>query len=898
MMRQTHPSATPGSTLIARVAGLPMEILLPLRFTQTMQVIDDLFALENRLQAQAEPLSDTLYHVIGTLADKKIKYYLMAMRRAIYQVQLPKAPGADVWAALPIELAGALNTWLGEMQMLVDLRARGQEILEREWVEKSATLQQLAQLELFQQGLILASTDLYEDMLRWVQNSSGDAPQHDRQLELGLLTYLSRMATKTSPFSTFMSSGRGHWVEDGPLLTSTPGWQRRSAVTLNWSIAQRVAAELARWPEIQAELPLHVNSSLLEDAAQVRFLGWKQAGTRTGETVMKLANSPRMQQVHQLIRNATNPSYAAIQREIVQGYTPKDAVEIQRGLAQLIEMGLLELDPGIPDLAGDYLAQLLSTLQPYHSQRVESIAALLQKVQTSLRNYAVTTQPTERYKLRETIYTTLESIYQQLGLPERNIAIPANNAFYEDTLLDGSDVHCSLTSFDAALADLGLLQQLSALYDQNVPGRVAATAFFVDQYGEGASISLLRFYEDFCREQAQVGGWRPGYRVSGSHLGQLFAHGAAHIPGLMAELDQIHDLQEEFAQTFMHPSFAPGEVYQWNTPALSAFIARLPAFLTPPRSLAFSCQMLVREGAPQLVLNALRSGFGRSESHLHFLEARLDRSTPSRDMPGKQEGEPVWADILGVFGSNASLRIARTPYEITYPGTVSARPLDEQLPLNDLHTVHDPRTNHLRLVSHRLQREVLPVHLGLLDDRWQPPLYRFLLHLFSEGAVHALLPLLHLPDIEVLSAELPVHAYPRLYLGNLVLRRASWLVGTQHLPKREKGTSAFEYMLKVQRWLVAHHIPQECFARLPAADTKDRKPLYIDFHNYLSMMLFEQMVQHSEQIADPAERFLLLQETLPGREDLVLSDGKAAYVSEFIIELTRNNTGTDATLVE
>ncbi|MGH2508435.1 MAG: lantibiotic dehydratase, partial [Ktedonobacteraceae bacterium] len=600
-MKDTQHSVTSGSSLVVRVAGLPMDSLLPLRFDQTMKVIDDLFAKEHWLQSQAEALSEALYSAIGAIEDKKIRYHLMALRRAIYHVQLPKTLGAHVWAALPAELAHTIRAWIADMEQLQALFTGGQETLEAEWTVKSREIQRLAQLEIFQQGLVLASKDLYADVVRWLQDGSEGSLLRDRQLELGLLTYLSRMATKTSPFSTFMSSGRGTWVDDGPILASTTPWQRRSTVELNWSIAQRIASEIVRWPEIRPYLTLWVNSSLIEDEANLSFLGWKPSTGKRSETVTKLTNSPITQHVLQIISSIEDPTYVAVIQEIARMYPQREEIEIQRGLDYLIETGLLELDLGIPDLSSDYLGQLLSCLQQFHGQRVEAISSLLQKVCTSLQAYSVTEQAKERYKLRDTIYTILAHIYQQLSLPVRGVALPAHNVFYENTLLEGSDIRCSLAKSQEILSDLALLQQVSVLYDQHLPSRLATTAFFVDHYGTDAQISLLRFYEDFCREQAQPGGWRPGYRVSGAHLGQLFTDATFLQPGKLTELDQIKKLQEEFFQKFIQPTATASPICQLDTTALREFIATFPAFLIPPCSLAFYGQMLVRDGAPQLV---------------------------------------------------------------------------------------------------------------------------------------------------------------------------------------------------------------------------------------------------------------------------------------------------------
>ena len=59
---------------------------------------------------------------------------------------------------------------------------------------------------------------------------------------------------------------------------------------------------------------------------------------------------------------------------------------------------------------------------------------------------------------------------------------------------------------------------------------------------------------------------------------------------------------------------------------------------------------------------------------------------------------------------------------------------------------------------------------------------------------------------------------------------------------------------------------------------KNRKPLYIDFSNHLSVIMFEQLVKQTKLA-------LLLQEVLPDQADLAISDGEAFYASECIFEL-------------
>jgi hypothetical protein len=899
MLQALPPSRySPGSTFAIRIAGLPIESLIPLRFEQTMQLIQQLLVLEDQLRLQAEVLSDALYQVIGGVEQKQVRWKLMALRRAIHQIQLPRAKelSDDVWSALSDALAPQVKYWVEQMECWQALFSDGQSLLPEEWDEKRQALRRIAQSEVFQQGLVMGSKDLYADFIKWSATEGTERPSCDRQTELGLFMYLSRIATKTSPFSTFMSSGRGYWVNDSSTFICSPRWNRLSTTELNWTIVHRIAYELARWPEIRSTLTLRVSSSALEDGAHIRLLGWQQ-----GEVVMKLENSPTLRHILQVVGTTPLPSYATIVHLLAGSDPEGNAPEVARFLDKLIGIGLLELDFGIPDQSLDYLGQLLLYLKPLRSQRVLEISQKLQSLHCLIQQYSAAHKPARRSELSAGIYALLEEIYQQFALKERGIELPAKNAFYENVVAEGIKATCSLTTWHTVLADLGRLQELGSLYDVALPARLAAKAFFVDHYGRGARVSLLHFYETFCKEIKQPGGWRPAYAISGAHLKELFENPYATPPGTLTEVQQVHQLYRDFRRQFMAWPLEAAGVHRLDLNLLQQFIAHFPSFITHhSRSLSFYTQMLMREGGPELVINGIGAGAGRTEGRLQFLERQLNHSQTNAPMRCEQgEQEPLLVDIAAVFGSNANLHTPQTPYELTYPGSVSARPPEEQIPLNDLDVIHDPSTHRLLLVSRRLQRELHPTNLGLLADFLRPSMERFLQRIFGSKAI---LPFLYLQvnGVESANETQPLSVYPRIYLGTLVVARATWLVGAQHLPKRERTSSPFAYMLKVQRWVRACGLPQQCFIRIPvgfwrsfakiersSAFVKDRKPLFIDFGNYFSIMLFEQLVYHAERMEKEEERMLLIQEALPAQGDLVVSDGEGHYVNELVIELTR-----------
>ena len=337
-----------------------MEILERLRLERTMKLIAELLKREQWLRAQAEILSEALYQVIGTIEEKRIRGSLMALRRAIYQLQTPKQRDltSQAWPTLPGELATQIATWLGQLEERQSLLLSGTAVLEADAQEKHPELQQIARNELLQQGLVLASKDLYADLMNWLRISAEKPDYLDRQLEVGLMTYISRAATKTSPFSTFTSSGRGRWVDEGAAFRATCHWSRHSMIALNQIIMQYILHALEGWPEVRASLPLRINSSLVEEGTSLSFLGWKG-----GEAMIRLASSHTLQQLLLILRGAEGLSYGELVQRLVEGGGAQRRAEVERFLDQLVAVGLLEARLPVADQALDHLSQLLDWLQ-------------------------------------------------------------------------------------------------------------------------------------------------------------------------------------------------------------------------------------------------------------------------------------------------------------------------------------------------------------------------------------------------------------------------------------------------------------------------------------------------------------------------------------------------------
>lgn len=922
-MKEQH-TCTVAAEYVVRVAGLPLTALAALRFDGSLALIKELLLLEERLSSSGAWLSEQLHAVIGTLAGAELRrprQLLIELRRAIFQGRQP-APAQlapDLLAILPPELNTAIVCWHGMLQQRTALLAEARRVFATELDERRTALRALAGQERFLQGLLLASPSLYLDCCRWLKAAPAEAGRYlDRKLEDGLLNYLTRMAAKTSPYSTFTALARGRFIpgqaqrEEATAAVAGQGepGPGRSVIELNRLLVHHIARALTRWPAVRPYLSVSLNPSLVSDASVLRFISRDDLGRESLATVRATAT---LQAVLRLVERRQPLTYG----ELLEALSTLDPQGRRQELAgfldQLIARGLLQLDFAIPEQAHDYLLRLCEVLAPIDQAQVQALRALLLELLKALAAYARTAEVHQRYALLQQLRALLECLLAELGLSEQpGFILPAKNLIYENTLLEKAP-GSSLPALESdLLADLALVQQLAGLFDPLLAGRLTLATWFSRRYGEGATVDLLTLYADCSRESQQLAPAlrnspvgtlsAPSTALGPAQAWQLFTALFAGSTCEQEELSRVMALRQELARFVAdQPSDSSG-VRFLDRQRLRALLEHCPASVKLPPSLALYCQLYWQDGQRGLVLNSIQSGFGRSLRRLSYLEAHLAPSLPESAEVSRREAlasaeEPLPIAIQGVFGSNLNLRLPDSEYEIAYPGCPSSGRRERLLPLSDLLVQHDPASQRLLLISRRLNRKLLPIHLGLMSDYWLPPLYRFLLWAFGETpgerlwSLRLLLldqPLKH--DRQEVGEGQPRYR-PRTCLGRICLDRAHWRLPPSCLPVRQKGETHFDYFLKVQRWRAQYQLPARCFLRVNPFDFqataglegsayslgKERKPVYLDFESYFSLSLFEHLIEKSSF-------GLLLEEALPGEADL-LPARAGGSVCEYVFEV-------------
>ncbi|MEU6410848.1 lantibiotic dehydratase [Microbispora sp. NPDC046933] len=874
---------------VVRVAGLPMEILDRLRFDRTTRLADEIVEIERWLAERGAALSDPLHDVIGRTEDRERRRRLIALRRDLFQGRMPRGgrPDEDLLREVPEGPAAEIGEWCARAERLAALTAAARTELADESRRKRRELREAAGDPAFLSGLVLASRDLYSELVKWL--AAEGEPREDRQLERRLVKYLSRMAAKTSPYSTFTGSAEGRWSADGDrAVRSSPEFSRVSVVEPHAFTLRQIRRALARRPPIRPHLTLEINGSLQDDGRVLRFLG-----SQGDEAILELAAGPAIRRVLDEVRDGPDRTYGGVVARLAGPDEEGHAEEIARFLDKLIEIGLLETGFGIPDGDPDPLGRLVAALEPFPDGEVAHMRGLLARLRADLEAYPRADDPSERFRLAGVVRRDLDEIYRGLGWNPDGEEVP-KNPFYEDSLIRGADIRWSEASFEGLLEDLDLLRRLAGLYDRFLPGRLAAAAFFEDHYGTGAVRSLMDFYRDFCAETKEPPGWRPGYRISGADLLTCYEEPFPVPATGLGPLDDVARLQREIVrQVAAAPVDGEGR-RRIDRERLRDFVAGLPDVVRPIESMAFYCQVADRGGRTEAVVNELTTGFGRSRARL----LRLDEMCGGGAFEHSRWEEPDGrhAEIAGATGSNLNLKHPLTSCEIHYPGTVSARPRDRRIPMNDLLVVHDPTAGRLRLMSKSRGEEITPVHLGLMVEFLLPAAYRFLIQMFGQ-AVPRFEFVKQLATAGAHRESGDVRGHPRLCLGDVVVNRALWTVPAARVPRQEKGQSPLDHLLALRRWRERHGIPERCFvrafageragsarARLDGLLEKSRKPLYVDFSSPFFLRVLDQLVSGPD-------RLIVFEEMLPGPSDLVVRDGRGSYASEFVVELTGRREG-------
>jgi hypothetical protein len=913
-MRQsmTESPAAPGRAaewlltrlFMLRIGGMPVDTVHPLRCPETLRWAAEVLALEARLDECKTSIGDALADAIGGTEDGQVRREMLALRRDIFNLRMPRDPAAAHRLAESLDQPhrDQVGDWLDLRTRYERLHTAGAATLDGEIRQRREYLRGLARDPRLRHGLLLASPSLDRYLSAYLDAPPGPLSKRARRIERSLLDYIFRSVCKTSPFSTLTTVALAGFETQATWALSADGVAGlgRSHPRLNVAMLVRLAEVIAGDAALRADLPVEVTSGWRADSDRIRYvrrvrhagdteaavtfdslresLFYLSRGTVLKEVLAILEDEPRLRmgELAERLRNADPDN--------------RDRAETETYLSHLLRLSLLtvpllQIDIHSDDPLRSFRDRIVRMGRPWSDQ----LAERLDLVAAHLGEFADAALE-ERRRLVEAIRSELTEAQHDLGLDE--VTTP-RTLIYEDVCHPEARIAADRERWERdLLPSLRGLARILPLFDVTLPHRLSLKGFFLARYGRGGRCpDLLRFihefHRDFFDQYGKAAQRRQAFDDDGEYVPQ---ENWLRLPEISALDDARRVLTERMRAAYARlPADATELVL--DDEFIEAVAAELPRTGQDFDPRSFFLQVADIKGRPLGVLN-------RSYSGLTLLFSRFAHCF--RDAgPGGLAGQlreillemqppgAVFAELTGGYDTtNLNLHPAVTPFELVCPGETSFRAAAEQIPISDLTIVHDEESDRVQLRSRRLGTEVIPVYLGFLAPMALPEVQRGLL-LFSHTAM-APLDLWNGVDKPLMGDTIGGH--PRVRYGDLVLVRHTWKMHPNYLPSRASAASDSDWFLAWQRWRRDNGLPPRVFATIDMAregedpdpdqaGMQPRKPQYVDFDSYFSLSLLEQTIKR-------ADRRVVMQEMLPDVDQLWLRTEEGSYVAEQTIEIT------------
>ncbi|MGR6919256.1 lantibiotic dehydratase [[Actinomadura] parvosata] len=804
---------------IIRLAGVPMAVVDGLRTRETSGRIDDLLRLDESLRREGDLLVEALHDVIGALLPGGPKAGLVGLRRAVHQRRRPRSGewADDVRSALPRDILDRVKSWQEDLAVFEAGMDELPAVLSAELDGMEPALRDGLRDPCFRRGLAKASPTLSAELEKWLRDPGR---RMKRQSLLRALKYLTRAATKTSPFSTFMVAGRCEWTRQDDLISLRESRRPDCVVEVD----ARVTWHLVRSLLDRHPGDLRMNPSVVRHGEDLVFIG-----RPPHDPSLRVRRTPALEEILRLLASEHRPTRAEL-AGFIAGHG-NDPAEAEAFITSLIRCGLVEEVTPIADQTGDPFAGLRSPLG--------EIAAL-QRSRVAIEDLAA-----ERARTDE-LESALTRALAEAGAGTEVAPGVGRGRLHENVIYRETAAWCDGPAWEPVLDDLDAIRRWLAAFDPGLPFRLALFEWYDSMYGAREWTPFTLLYETLRREviekkERDLSGvardlWRQ-FREPWSPVA-----GDSSSPRLSALADIQRQAREQILAT-------PGDPIHVETDAIRKTIGQWPEWITQCQSVGFYVQPDPR--GPRMVMNNAFTGYSRGLSRLDHL---IGAHEPDVDPRYIVDETKMYAEFGHSFLFTPNIRRPALPYELDQPLLSSERRAAERLPMADIEVSGRAESGLLRLRSRSTGREIVPLHLGMMTEHSLPRASMILARGFAPNFF--MTPGAGIFGPAMTGSRPGITRLRRVEVGHVVVRRARWRVPARDIPRRAAGESDAAYLVALRRWLRMNGLPMRSYMTFPRVkvvaeaananqferDALARKPLYVDFSNWFLVAIFERQL--------------------------------------------------------
>lgn len=845
-----------------RYASLPCNTLQPLLLPDTWRYFQQQQNTQQALSALSAQLCENLYQLIPAQTSDDARTALIKLKRHIYNNKHIPGNFAALPPHVPAELITGLQQYSELQQKLAALTGNWQQHYDEALIHNRRYLQQLAAHESLQQGLLLSSLSLYEQLTDYRSKAPVNFRHKELKTENGLLRYLTRMTYKTSPFSTFTSTGLAllHNECTDMKLPAEPVTQ--TGIRCNNRLFTYFRDLLLHHPVLNDLLLVRLNDTVIIADERIRFL----VNYYNIESFQQMPATALAQWVAGYLQHQEKVSLGDLVREILPQIQDSNEPQVKEYLVKLIAAGMLEATISVSGIHPNWDEELFKLLQNQLSvyPSLQVVCDALQELTNVRRSYH-TMQATNRYVLLNQLASRLNQAFRHLQA-DAGIAAMDERSLHEIqqaglqqwkegqfTKLPFIQQHFSATGIffeDSSVKDVAKLPfaimqgfinkaqnlcTLLAAADPLQQERMRMRDFFLQHYGASEAVPVLTFYHKyFSIHKKQV-------------VQQAVEPGASH------------DSENKWKQLLQQLQISKTGANEVSVSCLSQ--PGRPAN-TIVNSMAMFAQFYRQEDRYKAVVNHFLPGMGKVAGRFLYL---FDE--PITDAFNKWNNN-LYADHLLMelsdgSGFNANSHPPLLPYELHLPGSQHNHPVDNQVSVKELVIKNDDSTQSLFLYHAGKHTRVYAFDLSLESFYRRSHLYQLLAHFNTDQRI----PLRQFNkaiDKWIATAASATDNYitckPRIvFEQDLILRRAGWIVKTISIPTPDDDKSEAAWFYRLHAWRMQHQIPDQVFIYLrspylPETTEKqrgardDHKPQYINFGMPLLAAVFRKMISRTTQI--------------------------------------------------
>lgn len=535
--------------MLLRIAGSPFEELAVYARPELDQGLNRIANLSEETHTLKKRFSQSLFNLIEGQANPKRQNLLQNFRRDVYNGRKIKASTwSQVQPLLPQSLIAEFELLQSHIQKIENYTGEWKRQYQMALLSSRVALQRYSNNEVLKKGLVLSAPDLLDRLPTFEKKEPKDFRKKDYHTEKSLIKYMTRIAGKTSPFSTFTNLAIMKIGDKGPKIfsgaSSVTSSHVRSTIRINNYLLKYLKDIFFHYKALRLHFFIRPNPTIELVGGSFNYL----INFNNIESFQKLRNNPVLELILELLEKDRRGITFSNLLVHLQEYVDAGIEALEAYVQELLKYGFLEYNLGVSGLDPNWDQRLIEALSPCvetvnHIQELldvlrqlriygeefakapanarmailkqahQSFKSICMKIHEAAELPEVERKSIEelRKELKEKAILTDEKVQEETNGQETKFSHFAHTRFtfsptqifFEDTVKD-ADLSICAKAVKPLLEKVSALASSLSFFPYSADELDRMKSYFLDHYPKDQEISFLGFYEDYFRDVRKV----------------------------------------------------------------------------------------------------------------------------------------------------------------------------------------------------------------------------------------------------------------------------------------------------------------------------------------------------------------------------------------------------------